>query len=132
MIDLDDFKSINDRFGHHGGDQVLKCFGARLAASIRTENTVARLGGDEFVLLLDETTDGEPMHRFIARVREVIGRPMIIDGQRITISCSVGISRYPVDGDDLDRLLRIADTQLYRIKASRHVRRGDARATRAR
>ena len=132
LIDLDDFKSINDRFGHHGGDQVLKCFGARLAASIRTENTVARLGGDEFGLLLDDATDGEPMHRFIARIREVIGRPMILGGQRISIAFSVGISRFPADGDDLDRLLRIADTRLYRVKARRHVRRGEARATRAR
>jgi len=132
LIDLDDFKSINDCFGHHGGDQVLKCFGARLAASIRAENTVARLGGDEFVLLLDEATEGEPMHRLIARIRELIGRPMILDGQRINVSCSVGISRYPVDGDDLDRLLRIADTKLYRVKECRHQCHGEAQTARVR
>lgn len=124
LIDLDDFKSINDGFGHHGGDQVLKCFAARLAASIRAENTVARLGGDEFVLLLDEAGEGEPLDRLIARIRAMIGRPMILDGRPITVSCTVGISRYPKDGDALDRLLRIADSQLYRVKASRHRRRG--------
>ena len=132
LIDIDDFKSINDGFGHHGGDQVLKCFGARLAASIRAENTVARLGGDEFVLLLDEATEGEPPHRLIARLREVIGRPMILGGQSITVSCTVGISRYPADGEELERLLRVADSKLYRVKASRHVRREEARAVRAR
>ncbi|MDE2294978.1 MAG: sensor domain-containing diguanylate cyclase [Gammaproteobacteria bacterium] len=128
LIDIDDFKSINDGFGHHGGDQVLKCFGARLSASIRAENTVARLGGDEFVLLLDTTADGEPMHRLIARLRAMIGRPMILDGRALTVSCSVGISRYPVDGEDLERLLQVADATLYRVKANRHAHAGAANA----
>ena len=130
LIDIDEFKSINDRFGHHGGDQVLKCFGARLAASIRAENTVARIGGDEFVLLLDEAAEGAPERGLVARLREMIGRPMILGGRTLRVSCSVGISRYPTDGEDLERLLRIADSTLYRVKASRHVRSPETTAAR--
>lgn len=118
LLDLDDFKSINDYFGHPGGDQVLRCVGMRLAAAIRTEDTVARLGGDEFSLLLLEAGGGEPVHRLIARVIEAIERPMVIEGQRLTVSCCVGTSSCPADGVELESLLEIADSALYRGKAS--------------
>ncbi|MDE1923512.1 MAG: sensor domain-containing diguanylate cyclase [Gammaproteobacteria bacterium] len=123
LLDLDDFKSINDRFGHPGGDQVLRCVGMRLAAAVRGYDTVARLGGDEFALLLLEPDDGGPLNRVVARILEAVERPMVVEGRRLTVSCCAGSSCCPGDGVKLEALLEIADTALYRGKSSLHAGR---------
>ncbi len=117
VIDFDDFKSVNDTFGHAGGDDLLRELGSRLRACVREVDTVARLGGDEFVVVL---TDFErPQHatetarRILAAVRE----PAHVAGQPYAMSVSIGIALCPGDSRDAKGLLRTADAALYRVKA---------------
>lgn len=118
VLDMNGFKLINDRFGHQAGDDLLRCVAARLAATVRTEDTVARLGGDEFVLLLgEEPADVNAARRVIARVAEALTRPIMLQRQQLVLACCAGVSRYPEDGEDLETLLKAADAALYRAKA---------------
>lgn len=123
FLDLDGFKTINDRHGHPAGDAVLKEVARRLRAIVRSDDVVARLGGDEFVVLqADVLQDTEA--EFIARriIRE-ISKPYAVDDDVLTISVSVGIATAPKMGVELERLLACADGALYRAKAA-----GKARA----
>lgn len=123
FLDLDGFKSINDRYGHPAGDAVLKEVARRLKAIVRSDDVVARLGGDEFVVLqADVLQDTEA--EFIARriIRE-ISKPYAVGDDLLTISVSVGIATAPRMGVELERLLSCADGALYRAKAA-----GKARA----
>ena len=118
VLDLNGFKLINDRFGHQAGDDLLRCVGARLSAAVRGEDTVARLGGDEFVLLLGDGPDGAAAASvIIERAAEALAQPIILQRQRLVLTCSAGVSRYPEDGSDLESLLKTADVALYRAKA---------------
>ena len=113
-IDLDGFKAVNDRIGHDAGDEVLKIVAQRLRQSLRSGDLVARMGGDEFVLLL-----GAPAPRgeaLIARLQAVIGKPMTIDGQLVSVSASVGVSE---GFDDARSLVRRADQAMLERKRNR-------------
>jgi diguanylate cyclase (GGDEF)-like protein/PAS domain S-box-containing protein len=117
-LDLDGFKPINDRYGHHFGDRLLVKLAERLQEDLREGDTLARLGGDEFVLLLNGLTtiyDGEQIiHRIIASIKQ----PFDIEGQRILISGSIGATFYPTDDEDADTLLRHADQAMYKAKSA--------------
>lgn len=116
FVDLDGFKGVNDTHGHQVGDELLKSVAGRLTRCLRREDTVARTGGDEFIIVLGGLGKG----RFLAEVGAKITREMVhpfdIQGRELSISCSIGISVYPDDGDRLELLLRNADVAMYQAK----------------
>ncbi len=121
-LDLDGFKGINDSMGHEAGDHLLVETAKRISRSVRKEDTVSRLSGDEFAILLANMPDletAEETSRVIAE--KILGRlqqPIEIDGEAVTVSASIGIALYPVDGDNADQLLRAADTAMYLAKSA--------------
>ena len=119
FIDLDRFKDINDTLGHHIGDGLLRSVAQRMLEVVRAGDTVSRLGGDEFVIVLSSVANAAEVaqiveQRLIPRIRE----PHRVGGIELHVSCSVGIAVYPDDGDDLDTLMRLADTAMYQAKAA--------------
>jgi len=118
FVDLDHFKLINDSLGHHVGDRLLLEVADRLMTCVRSHDTVARQGGDEFVLVLTEQHGEDESLAIVSRLLDVISQPWVDEGQEYGLSCSVGISCYPKDGDDPDALLRCADAAMYQAKAS--------------
>jgi diguanylate cyclase (GGDEF)-like protein/PAS domain S-box-containing protein len=116
FFDVDEFKSVNDSFGHDAGDRVLKDIANRLASSMRITDTIARLGGDEFLVLLPGIEEPEFVTQLISRALAEIAKPILVNGQEIVLTCSAGISIYPLDAPDADLLLRNADTAMYRAK----------------
>jgi diguanylate cyclase (GGDEF)-like protein/PAS domain S-box-containing protein len=118
FVDLDHFKLINDSLGHHVGDRLLLEVADRLIGCIRGHDSVARQGGDEFVIVLTEQHDEHEIIAIVSRLLDVISQPWVDEGQEYGLSCSVGISCYPQDGDDPDALLRSADAAMYKAKAS--------------
>jgi diguanylate cyclase (GGDEF)-like protein/PAS domain S-box-containing protein len=116
IIDLDEFKPVNDRYGHDIGDVLLIEVAKRLTAIVRGDDTVARLGGDEFVLLLSDVNDVDELELIMARVLVSLSMPYFIHNKRITISASIGATLYPLDQSDTDTLLRHADQAMYQAK----------------
>ena len=113
FLDLDNFKSLNDRFGHALGDNVLAVVGERLRTLIRAGDTAARLGGDEFALLLEVVSEPAEVARVAERVLAAIGEPIEIEGNRFVPEASIGIAL----GDDPHDLLKQADAAMYRAKS---------------
>lgn len=116
FVDLDDFKLVNDSFGHGSGDTVLRAMAGRLGAGLREGDTVARFGGDEFVLLLEEPAGEDAAARLERHVAALLARPVDVGGVRHTLTASVGWCRFPDDGADVEALLRRADLAMYRAK----------------
>ena len=123
VIDLDRFKDINDRFGHHAGDHVLVEVARRLRAECGDFDTVARAGGDEFVVLLQDA-ERIAEQTVIATLRGAVNRPTEYNGVSIEVSASIGVVRYPRDGSTLAALTEYADKSMYHDKASAEVRVG--------
>jgi len=115
-LDLDGFKLVNDAMGHPVGDEVLAEVARRLRGAVRGEDTVARLGGDEFVVVLPSATTATAAGITCQRILEVLREPIGAEGQQIHVGCSIGVSLYPADGEDIQSLLRSADHALYRAK----------------
>ena len=117
FVDLDRFKGINDSFGHHVGDAVLKEVAARLTGCVRGVDTVSRQGGDEFVVILADIGGADQAAHVAGSVMQAVAQPVQYgDGLKLSLSVSIGISLYPDDGDDLDTLLRHADVAMYHAK----------------
>jgi len=121
FLDLDNFKYINDTFGHAAGDDLLREAAKRLTDCARGSDTVARLGGDEFLLILDDDSDkgskNESGVRHVAeRVLNSFSIPFVIEGQELNITPSIGFAVYPRDGEDSNKLMRHADAAMYRSK----------------
>jgi diguanylate cyclase (GGDEF)-like protein len=116
FIDLDRFKPVNDSFGHGVGDELLKVVAQRLTACIRKVDTVARAGGDEFIVLLSEIADPKDAAVVSGKVLDELSRPFFIDRHELNISGSIGISIYPRDGTDVNRLKANADVAMYQAK----------------
>ena len=120
LLDLDDFKQINDSLGHAAGDQLLKEVAQRLRDCMRPTDTVARLGGDEFVLVLPNINYPDGAAIVAQKLLYSIARPIRIEERTIQVTVSVGISAYPQDGVDTASLLKRADTAMYRAKHAGH------------
>lgn len=116
FIDLDRFKAINDGFGHHVGDMVLKAVGSRLQGAVRSSDTVARFGGDEFVILLPTIARRSVAQRLGNKIVKLAAEPFAIGTESHQLSASVGIAFYPEDGSSFDDLLISADTAMYAAK----------------
>jgi diguanylate cyclase (GGDEF)-like protein/PAS domain S-box-containing protein len=116
FVDLDRFKPVNDNFGHDTGDLLLCEVARRLEALFRDEDTVARMGGDEFVVLMPRNADKAAVEATATKIVESLSRPFQIGDQALEISCSVGIARFPDDGDTAAVLLHKADVAMYRAK----------------
>ena len=117
FLDLDNFKVVNDSLGHTLGDTLLREIATRLKGSVREGDVVARVGGDEFTIVLQELEKKEDAASMAQRVLRIIAEPIDIDGQRLYITASVGITVYPEDGEDAETLLKNADNAMYRAKA---------------
>ncbi|RBQ29175.1 GGDEF domain-containing protein [Aliarcobacter vitoriensis] len=115
FIDLNKFKAVNDTYGHHVGDMLLKHIGEVLKHTVREEDTVARLGGDEFVVLLESLESVEYLEKTISRIQEVSGKMPFHYNKDLIIelSFSFGTSIYPKDGEDAKTLLETADKEMY-------------------
>jgi diguanylate cyclase (GGDEF)-like protein/PAS domain S-box-containing protein len=116
FLDLDRFKNINDSLGHTVGDELIKSMGARLVGAVRHEDTVARLGGDEFVIVLIDLHNEEDAAPAATKILEAVQQPLVIDGHEFAVTGSIGIGVYPKDGDDIQSLLKNADSAMYRAK----------------
>ena len=117
FIDIDNFKLINDSFGHSMGDALLREIASRLQASVRQMDTVARLGGDEFCVIVEQELEcAEDAAHLARRILEKIAQPCILEGQTLRASASIGIALYPQDGMDGEKLVRHADTAMYGAK----------------
>ncbi len=116
FIDLDGFKSVNDTLGHGAGDQVLCEVAQRLQSVIRSEDLLARIGGDEYVVLLSHDHSEDDTTSVANRILDVLAQPISVADTQASVSASIGIARYPQDGQDLETLLKAADAAMYRVK----------------
>jgi diguanylate cyclase (GGDEF)-like protein len=116
ILDLNGFKLINDTMGHQAGDQVLREVSAHLRKSVRASDTLARLGGDEFIIVATDLGVDQSLDHFMASVRSALERPVLIEGQSMVVSASMGMAIYPDDAEDSIKLLRIADQRMYALK----------------
>ncbi len=118
IVDLDDFKSVNDTLGHLAGDDVLQQVATRLQASVRQADTIARIGGDEFALLLENVASTEDAIHAVERVGHMLRTPLDVSGNEVKASASVGLVLAPGPGATGDELMRDADIALYEAKYS--------------
>ena len=116
MLDLDNFKDVNDTLGHDVGDHLLKAAAERLGAALRKGDTVARFGGDEFVLILPDLKGIEDVIQVAQKIVESFRKPFLIDTHELLVTTSIGISVYPHDGTDEVILLKKADIAMYQVK----------------
>lgn len=118
FFDLDDFKPVNDKYGHPVGDTLL-CHAARVIdGSIREDDLAARLGGDEFAVILRHVRDRGLAEELVRRIVEKLAQPVVLDGHEIQVGASAGISIFPADASDAEDMIRSADRALYAAKAS--------------
>ena len=117
FIDLDRFKHVNDSLGHEAGDQLIIEIARRLAGCLRESDTVARQGGDEFVVVLDDLAGPEDAALVAQKVLDRLFQPLVLCGQEVFPTGSIGIALYPRDGEDSAALLKAADSAMYRAKA---------------
>jgi diguanylate cyclase (GGDEF)-like protein len=117
-VDLDGFKPINDDYGHAVGDEVLCIVSDRLRAALRDSEFVGRYGGDEFMLILDSQSSASSLEPVAQRLLSAIAQPISTSKGLVTVSGSIGLAQFPIDGCDLDTLKQAADTAMYAAKRS--------------
>lgn len=116
FLDLDEFKAVNDTLGHGIGDKMLAAVADRLKTCVRSTDTVARIGGDECTILLTPVIHKEDVDRIAEKILSHVREPMILDGNKLHITVSIGISIHPENGADADTLLKNADIAMYYVK----------------
>jgi diguanylate cyclase (GGDEF)-like protein/PAS domain S-box-containing protein len=120
FVDLDRFKTINDRYGHSTGDRLLMAVARRLRTCVRPTDSIARMGGDEFAVLLERVTEPADIATVVERIREEMSRPFHIDGHVVRASASVGIATGSQAGPRAEDLIKAADAAMYAVKAAVH------------
>ena len=118
FIDLDNFKSVNDTFGHQAGDEVLRATAARIRDCLRPSDTAARLGGDEFAVLLPDLPETSRAMAVAQRIREAVEAPVATGGHIVVIGASLGVSLGTAESARVDDMLERADAAMYRVKAA--------------
>lgn len=116
FLDMDNFKSVNDRFGHAIGDQLLREVAGRLKAHLRQSDTVSRLGGDEFTVLLEDITDDDSWKAVASGIIDKLSTAFHLSGHEVWVGASIGVSQYPRDAKTAEDLLRHADMAMYEAK----------------
>jgi len=116
FCDLDNFKPVNDTYGHSAGDEVLKSVAGRMKKILRKEDTICRFGGDEFVILVEELKSFDFLDAIVRKISAISDEPVVIEGENLHIEMSIGVAIYPNDADDVDSLLKHADAAMYRAK----------------
>ena len=117
FLDLDGFKKVNDTLGHKAGDQLLQQIATRIKTCIRDVDTAARFGGDEFIIILAGIGQPSDAELVAAKIINTISEPVIFGDKSVTVSTSIGISLYPDDGADSEKLLHAADSAMFRAKS---------------
>ena len=116
FLDLDDFKPVNDNYGHETGDRLLIEVAERITACIRGEDTVSRQGGDEFAILINDIESNSQYEKAINRIHQALALPYFFDDVQHNVTASSGVTLYPSDDGDIDTLLRHADQAMYQSK----------------
>jgi diguanylate cyclase (GGDEF)-like protein len=116
FLDLDDFKAINDRYGHGYGDRVLIALADRLVRHVRSSDTVARIGGDEFVILIDDLFTDEAAADAARKILRSLDEPLRVDDRTIRVRASIGVATYPGSSATPAALLSAADREMYAVK----------------
>ncbi|PWB52013.1 MAG: sensor domain-containing diguanylate cyclase [Nitrosomonadales bacterium] len=122
FLDLDDFKQVNDTYGHEVGDQLLKLVAERLRATVRVDDTVARMSGDEFIILIKSVENPESLEAVRQKIQQKLSDGFLIDGQMVRVRASTGIAMFPTDGDNPEALIKQADMRMYADKNARTVK----------
>jgi diguanylate cyclase (GGDEF)-like protein len=117
-IDLNDFKVINDTYGHNFGDELLKLFCRRVGNCIRSSDMLARIGGDEFIVVMQSIKKVESIESTVEKIHTSLQETFLINGQSLEIHSAIGVAVYPIDGKDADTLLKKADASMYDRKNS--------------
>lgn len=120
MIDLDEFKRVNDKLGHASGDKLLQAVALRLTTGIRGADTACRYGGDEFVIMLSEIDSPDIATALAVEIGGRLSEPYILDGHKIHMAVSIGVAVYPGDGRTFANLMKQADIAMYRAKGTGH------------
>jgi diguanylate cyclase (GGDEF)-like protein len=120
LLDLDNFKSANDMYGHLQGDLLLQAVTDQLRKCVRESDTVARMGGDEFTLIFENVSGADDAERLAKKVMATFDEPFQFDGHDLKVTASLGISLYPSDGLDAETLLTHADIAMYKAKRSKN------------
>lgn len=115
-LDIDYFKSVNDRYGHAGGDAVLTEVAHRIRSLVRTQDTVARIGGDEFIVIIEGTPSPDAAVNVAEKIRTAVSRPIAVQDEHLSVTVSVGVSCCMLGPSDPDSMLSRADEALYRAK----------------
>ncbi|MDG6778126.1 diguanylate cyclase [Thiomicrorhabdus sp. zzn3] len=118
FIDLNEFKPINDSFGHQVGDEVLKQSGLRIRQALRRNDLVGRLSGDEFLAVIKDLKHEDHLQRVIDKIYQAIRPVIVVDDLKLNVSASIGFSVYPKDAQDVQKLIRMADQSMYQVKAT--------------
>ncbi len=116
FLDLDGFKVVNDTFGHERGDHLLQAVGKRLSGCVRQSDTIARFGGDEFAGLIEDLPNLEGASTVAENILKSISETFVLNENEFSLTASIGISIYPIDGTTADALLQKADSAMYRAK----------------
>jgi diguanylate cyclase (GGDEF)-like protein len=116
FADLDGFKAVNDTAGHNAGDTVLVLAAERLSHAVRGNDVVARIGGDEFAVLLHHAGDRAEVDAIMEKIEQAFSHPFALGDRRFSVGITVGMSRYPEDGEEAEVLLRVSDTRMYAKK----------------
>lgn len=118
MIDLDDFKIVNDKLGHHVGDLLLRHVSESLKRMMRQNDNIFRIGGDEFAIIIESTSDAESVGRIAEKIIQAVSTPVILDDHEVKVGASIGISCFPKLSSDVQGLMSTADAAMYVAKRS--------------